>query len=72
MDTAEYIKNLEVTDALREPVIRQAAELLAPRDASLGLDLGSGVGSQALILADVRVRSLKVPDWSRSAVRRPA
>jgi SAM-dependent methyltransferase len=53
MDTAEYIRNLEVTDALREPVIRQAAELLAPRDASLGLDVGSGVGSQAVVLADV-------------------
>ena len=57
MDTTEYIRNLEVTDALREPVIRQAAELLAPRDASLGLDLGSGVGSQALILADVMGRA---------------
>ncbi len=53
MDAAEYLRNLETTDALREPVIRQAAELLAPRDASLGLDVGSGAGSQALVLADV-------------------
>ena len=46
MDTTEYIWNLEVTDALREPVIRQAAELLAPRDASRGLDLGNVTASR--------------------------
>jgi len=50
-DIQQYADRLTVTDPLREPIVRAALETLQPRRGSRGLDVGCGVGTQALALA---------------------
>lgn len=46
------ITNLKQMDVLREPVIRAALDGLAIQSGSRGLDIGCGIGQQALLLAE--------------------
>lgn len=46
------IENLEVADPLRAPVLRRAIRALPIAPGSRGLDVGCGVGRQALLLAE--------------------
>jgi demethylmenaquinone methyltransferase/2-methoxy-6-polyprenyl-1,4-benzoquinol methylase len=51
-DTAEYLRKLQVTVPLREPTLRAAIEAVALPAGSRGLDIGCGIGTQTLLLAD--------------------
>ncbi|MBW2262324.1 MAG: class I SAM-dependent methyltransferase [Deltaproteobacteria bacterium] len=52
MDMDAYIRNLLVTNPLREPTLRAATEALDLPPDSRGLDAGCGVGLQSLLLAE--------------------
>ena len=52
MDTAEYIKRLELSNLYREPVIRTVVQSLQLPPESKGLDAGCGTGLYTLMLAD--------------------
>ncbi len=51
-DSDRVIADLAVTDPLREPVMRAAIEALCLPEGSRGLDIGCGIGRQALLLAE--------------------
>jgi SAM-dependent methyltransferase len=51
-DTHAYIQSLMVTNPLIEPVIRSAIQALQLPSGSQGLDVGCGIGLQALLLAE--------------------
>lgn len=48
----EYIRGLEVTAVLREPTLRAAIEAVRLNEGSHGLDVGCGIGTFTLLLAD--------------------
>ena len=52
MDTDIYIQRLLDANPLREPVLRSAIQALRLPAGSHGLDLGCGIGLQALLLAE--------------------
>jgi len=47
-----YIRRLLEANPLREPVLRSAIQALQLPPGSRGLDVGCGIGLQALLLAD--------------------
>jgi len=51
-DTDQLIAILEGTNPLREPALRAAIEALHLPRGSRGLDIGCGIGDQAILLAD--------------------
>ncbi|MEA1893597.1 MAG: methyltransferase domain-containing protein [Euryarchaeota archaeon] len=51
-DTDSYLQSLMVTNPLQEPVIRRAIHALNPPPGSRGLDVGCGIGLQAIMLAE--------------------
>lgn len=51
-DTDSYLQSLVVTGPLQEPVIRSAIQALDLPPGSRGLDVGCGIGLQALLLAE--------------------
>jgi demethylmenaquinone methyltransferase/2-methoxy-6-polyprenyl-1,4-benzoquinol methylase len=52
MASSDYVRKLDVTASLREPVIRSAVELLQLPQASRGLDVGCGIGLHTGFLAE--------------------
>ncbi len=50
--TNEYPRGLEVTAVLREPTLRAAIEAVRLDEGSHGLDVGCGIGTFTLLLAD--------------------
>jgi ubiquinone/menaquinone biosynthesis C-methylase UbiE len=54
-DTHRVIASLEEMEPLRQPVLREAIECLHLAPGSRGLDLGCGIGLQALLLAEATV-----------------
>lgn len=52
-DTDTYIKQLQETHPLREPILREVIQTLKFPPGSHGLDAGCGIGQQALLLAEV-------------------
>lgn len=52
MTSSEYIRKLDVTAPLREPVIRSAIETLSLPTGSRGLDVGCGIGLHTVLLAE--------------------
>jgi ubiquinone/menaquinone biosynthesis C-methylase UbiE len=51
-DTDTYIKQLQETHPLREPILREVIQTLKLPTGSHGLDAGCGIGLQALLLAE--------------------
>jgi demethylmenaquinone methyltransferase/2-methoxy-6-polyprenyl-1,4-benzoquinol methylase len=51
-DTGAYIRRLEESKPLREPVFRSIIQALELPSGTHGLDVGCGIGLQALLLAD--------------------
>lgn len=51
-DADELLRALEVTEPLRDEVMHRAISAFAPPPGSRGLDVGCGIGSQTLRLAD--------------------
>jgi demethylmenaquinone methyltransferase/2-methoxy-6-polyprenyl-1,4-benzoquinol methylase len=51
-DTDAYLRDMVVTNQMREPALRAAIEALRLPSGSRGLDAGCGVGLQALLLAE--------------------
>jgi demethylmenaquinone methyltransferase/2-methoxy-6-polyprenyl-1,4-benzoquinol methylase len=51
-DTDTYIKRLEEANPLREPLLRTVVQTLGLPAGSRGLDVGCGIGLQALLLAE--------------------
>ena len=51
-DTDTYIQRLEESNPLREPTLRSAIQALRLPSGSRGLDVGCGIGLQALLLAE--------------------
>jgi demethylmenaquinone methyltransferase/2-methoxy-6-polyprenyl-1,4-benzoquinol methylase len=51
-DTDTYIKQLEESNPLREPTLREAIQALRLPQRSRGLDAGCGIGLPALLLAE--------------------
>jgi SAM-dependent methyltransferase len=51
-DTGNYIQRLEEANPLREPTLREAIQALHLPSGSRGLDVGCGIGLQALLLAE--------------------
>jgi ubiquinone/menaquinone biosynthesis C-methylase UbiE len=51
-DTKTYIKQLQETNPLREPILRDIIRVLDFPEGSLGLDAGCGIGLQTLLLAE--------------------
>lgn len=51
-DTDAYMRDMIVTNPLRESTLRSAIEALRLRAGSRGLDAGCGIGLQALLLAE--------------------
>jgi len=51
-DTAAYIRSMEVSQPLMEPIVRAAIATLRLPPGSRGLDAGCGIGLQALLLAE--------------------
>lgn len=49
-DTESYIKGLEVTNPLTEPIVRSAIQTLQIPFGSRGLDAGCGIGLQTRLL----------------------
>ncbi len=47
-----YIQRLEESNPLREPTLRSAIQALRLPEGSRGLDVGCGIGLQALLLAE--------------------
>jgi demethylmenaquinone methyltransferase/2-methoxy-6-polyprenyl-1,4-benzoquinol methylase len=52
MDAEAYIRRLEESNPLREPTLRSAIQALHLPSGSRGLDVGCGIGLQALLLAE--------------------
>jgi demethylmenaquinone methyltransferase/2-methoxy-6-polyprenyl-1,4-benzoquinol methylase len=52
IDTDAYIRRLEESNPLREPVLRAAIQALRLPVGSRGLDMGCGIGLQAQLLAE--------------------
>ncbi len=51
-ETSTYIQRLEESNPLREPTLRTAIEFLHLPSGSRGLDVGCGIGLQAVLLAE--------------------
>jgi demethylmenaquinone methyltransferase/2-methoxy-6-polyprenyl-1,4-benzoquinol methylase len=51
-DTDTYIRRLEEANPLREPILREAIRNLHLPSGSRGLDVGCGIGLQAMLLAE--------------------
>ena len=51
-DTDTYIQRLEESNPLREPTLRSAIQAVRLPSGSRGLDVGCGIGLQALLLAE--------------------
>jgi len=51
-DTDSYLQSLMVTNPLQEPVMRRAIHALNLPPGSQGLDVGCGIGLQAIMLAE--------------------
>ncbi len=51
-DLGQYIRSLELAHPLREPIIRTIIESLRLPEGSVGLDVGCGIGSNTLLLAE--------------------
>ena len=51
-DTSSYLYMLIVSNPLRETMIESAIEILDLPSGSLGLDVGCGIGFQAINLAE--------------------
>ena len=51
-DTDSYLQKLVVTNPLQEPVMRRAIHALDLPPGSRGLDVGCGIGLQAMLLAE--------------------
>lgn len=52
LSTEQYLRNLSVSNPLREPVIRTAISQLGLPSGSRGLDIGCGTGLYSLLLAE--------------------
>ncbi|MDY6958864.1 MAG: class I SAM-dependent methyltransferase [Halobacteriota archaeon] len=51
-DTERYLKSLEITAPLQDPIMRSAIEELNLKEGSRGLDVGCGIGLQVMMLAE--------------------
>lgn len=51
-DTERYLKSLEITAPLQDPIMRSAIEELNLKEGSIGLDVGCGIGLQVMMLAE--------------------
>ena len=51
-ETDPYAESLRVTDPLQEPIFRSAIQALQFPLGSRGLDVGCGIGLQAMLLAE--------------------
>jgi len=52
LDTETYLQSLIVTNPLQEPIFRRAIHALDLPPGSRGLDVGCGIGLQAILLAE--------------------